>query len=140
MTRETQPTEAQARLLMTPDQFAEWKRDRDARAAFWKNAISQQPADPEGTNAQLLANALSRAEIAENDLRAEILHSGKMRERAEAAEARIAALEKALGEAERFMSYFAGETDGAFEGPGTPKSCLGNIRRARALVEETLHD
>lgn len=98
MTRETQPTEAQARLLMTPDQFAEWKRDRDARAAFWKNAISQQPADPEGTNAQLLANALSRAEIAENDLRAEILHSGKMRERAESAERDDSKTRDAIGE------------------------------------------
>ena len=36
----------------------------------------------------------------------------------------------ALQEAERFMAYFAGETDGVFFGPGTPKSCLGIIRAA----------
>lgn len=153
MTRETQPTEAQARLLMTPDQFAEWKRDRDARAAFWKNAISQQPADPEGTNAQLLANALSRAEIAENDLRAEILHSGKMRERAEAAEARIAALEKALGEAreESDVALMFAQVDleaaltiiEAIQGEGSAqgiRQTLERIAKARALVEGKTDD
>lgn len=36
----------------------------------------------------------------------------------------------ALKEAERFMAYFAGETDGMFIGPGTPKSCLSVIRAA----------
>jgi hypothetical protein len=49
-----------------------------------------------------------------------------------AAEARLAELARALEEAERFMAYFAGETDGVFVGPGTPKSCLQVIRRARA--------
>lgn len=49
-----------------------------------------------------------------------------------AAETRLAELARALEEAERFMAYFAGETDGVFVGPGTPKSCLQVIRRARA--------
>jgi hypothetical protein len=35
----------------------------------------------------------------------------------------------ALREAERFMSYFAGETN-AFVGPGTPETCLAEIRAA----------
>ncbi len=42
---------------------------------------------------------------------------------------RLAAQEKALREAERFMSYFAGETN-AFVGPGTPTECLAQIRKA----------
>lgn len=88
--------EAQARLLMAPDQFAEWKRDRDERAAFWKAALTQAPADPEGTNAQLLANALSRAEKAEDDLRAEILHSAEMRKERDNARAECAWLAKRL--------------------------------------------
>jgi len=64
--------------------------------------------DPEGTNAQLLANALSRAEKAERDLWEEILHSSRMRERAESSEALVAELrekvercENALADAER---------------------------------------
>lgn len=36
----------------------------------------------------------------------------------------------ALEEAERFMAYFAGETGGSFVGPGTPQSCLAQIRAA----------
>lgn len=36
----------------------------------------------------------------------------------------------ALIEAERFMAYFAGETDGVFVGPGTPEKCLAQIREA----------
>jgi hypothetical protein len=36
----------------------------------------------------------------------------------------------ALREAERFMAYFAGETGGPFVGPGTPQSCLVQIRSA----------
>jgi hypothetical protein len=36
----------------------------------------------------------------------------------------------ALHEAERFLAYFAGETDGVFVGPGTPKSALAQIRAA----------
>jgi hypothetical protein len=51
----------------------------------------------------------------------------------EAAETHSAALARALKEAERFMAYFAGEADGVFVGPGTPKSCLEVIRRARSL-------
>ena len=39
-------------------------------------------------------------------------------------------LRDALKEAERFMSYFAGETGGTFVGPGTPQSCLKQIREA----------
>ena len=39
----------------------------------------------------------------------------------------------ALREAERFMAYFAGETGGSFVGPGTPKSCLEQIREALAV-------
>jgi hypothetical protein len=37
---------------------------------------------------------------------------------------------EALHEAERFMSYFSNETGGHFVGPGTPMSCLAEIRRA----------
>lgn len=37
-----------------------------------------------------------------------------------------------LREAERFMAYFAGETDNSFEGPGTPQSCVAEIRAAIA--------
>lgn len=44
---------------------------------------------------------------------------------------RLAEQEKALREAERFMSYFAGETN-AFVGPGTPTTCLDQIRKALA--------
>lgn len=36
----------------------------------------------------------------------------------------------ALKEAERFMAYFAGETGNVFVGPGTPTSCLRQIRTA----------
>lgn len=36
----------------------------------------------------------------------------------------------ALSEAERFMAYFANETDGHFSGPGTPTTCLAEIRAA----------
>jgi hypothetical protein len=39
-------------------------------------------------------------------------------------------LRPALEEAERFMAYFAGETGGSFVGPGTPTSCLEQIRAA----------
>ena len=35
-----------------------------------------------------------------------------------------------LREAERFMAYFANETDGVFVGPGTPQTCLEQIRSA----------
>ena len=52
--------------------------------------------DPEGTNAQLLANALSRAEIAENDLRAEILHSAETRKERDNARSECAWLAKRL--------------------------------------------
>ena len=38
------------------------------------------------------------------------------------------ALVAALKEAERFMAYFAHETDGVFVGPGTPTTCLAQIR------------
>lgn len=37
---------------------------------------------------------------------------------------------EALKEAERFMEYFAGETDNTFVGGGTPKTCLAQIREA----------
>ena len=50
---------------------------------------------------------------------------------------RIEALEAALREAERFMAYFCNETDGQFDGPGTPSSCLAEIRAALALAPET---
>ncbi|WP_119920304.1 hypothetical protein [Mesorhizobium sp. DCY119] len=36
----------------------------------------------------------------------------------------------ALREAERFLAYFAGETGGSFEGPGTPKTALAKVREA----------
>lgn len=36
----------------------------------------------------------------------------------------------ALKESERFLAYLAGETGRAFEGPGTPASCLAQIRAA----------
>lgn len=42
--------------------------------------------------------------------------------------ARIAELEAALKEAERFMEYFSGETGNMFVGAGTPKECLALIR------------
>lgn len=44
--------------------------------------------------------------------------------------AEIARLRSALKEAERFMSYFANETGGHFVGPGTPETCLAQIRAA----------
>lgn len=42
---------------------------------------------------------------------------------------RITGLEEMLKDAERFMSYFAGETGGSFVGDGTPATCLARIRR-----------
>lgn len=39
-------------------------------------------------------------------------------------------LRVALKEAERFMAYFAGETNNEFVGSGTPASCLAVIREA----------
>jgi hypothetical protein len=39
-------------------------------------------------------------------------------------------MREALIEAERFMAYFAGENGGHFVGPGTPQSCLVQIRAA----------
>lgn len=42
---------------------------------------------------------------------------------------RITGLEETLKDAERFMSYFAGETGGHFVGDGTPTTCLAKIRR-----------
>jgi hypothetical protein len=45
---------------------------------------------------------------------------------------RIEALEAALREAERFVSYLANETDGHFVGSGTPTTCLVMIRAALA--------
>jgi len=50
--------------------------------------------------------------------------------RIEATIARIEALEAALREAERFVSYLANETDGHFVGSGTPTTCLVMIRAA----------
>jgi hypothetical protein len=44
--------------------------------------------------------------------------------------ANLALLKEALQEAERFMSYFANETGGHFVGPGTPTTCLAQIRTA----------
>jgi hypothetical protein len=35
----------------------------------------------------------------------------------------------ALQEAEHFIAYFSGETDGVFVGPGTPAAWLENTRR-----------
>ena len=72
------------------------------------------------------------------------------RDRAEAAEAalersitrgsdaveRIATLEAALREAERFVSYLANETDGIFAGSGTPTTCLVMIRAALAPEQD----
>jgi hypothetical protein len=45
------------------------------------------------------------------------------------------ALVSALREAERFLDYFA-EGRTAFVGPGTPKSCLAQVRAALAKAEE----
>lgn len=39
-------------------------------------------------------------------------------------------MREALVEAERFMAYFSGETGNTFVGPGTPESCLTQIRSA----------
>jgi len=41
--------------------------------------------------------------------------------------ANVRTLAAALKEAQRFISYFAGETGGTFVGPGTPQSCLEQI-------------
>ena len=54
----------------------------------------------------------------------------------EEAIARIEALEAALREAERFVSYLANETDGHFVGSGTPTTCLVMIRAALAPEQE----
>jgi flagellar basal body-associated protein FliL len=51
-------------------------------------------------------------------------------ERATKAEQEVMRLRPVLMEAERFMAYFAGETGGSFVGPGTPQSCLAQIRAA----------
>lgn len=40
----------------------------------------------------------------------------------------------ALRDAERFMAYFAGETGGSFVGPGTPQTCLAEIRSVLPAV------
>lgn len=48
----------------------------------------------------------------------------------ERAAKQIESLRAALREAERFMAYFAGETEGHFEGSGTPETCLAQIRSA----------
>lgn len=45
-------------------------------------------------------------------------------------------MDDALAEAERFMAYFAGETD-TFVGPGTPKTCLEQIRAVRRKARGT---
>ena len=45
------------------------------------------------------------------------------------------AMRKALEEAERFMDYFA-EGRTSFEGGGTPKTCLADIRAALASLKE----
>jgi hypothetical protein len=45
-------------------------------------------------------------------------------------------LVKALNEAERFMAYFANETDGHFVGDGTPTTCLAEIRAALTQVKK----
>lgn len=45
------------------------------------------------------------------------------------------ALAEALREAQRFMSYFSGETGGSFAGPGTPATCLSKIRAALAAYD-----
>lgn len=47
----------------------------------------------------------------------------------------IKELRPALIESERFLAYFANETGGHFVGPGTPTSCLAQIRRALAVPE-----
>jgi hypothetical protein len=49
---------------------------------------------------------------------------------------RIEALEAALREAERFVSYLANETDGCFAGSGTPATCLVMIRAALAPEQD----
>jgi hypothetical protein len=49
-------------------------------------------------------------------------------------EGQIERLRGALKEAERFMAYFANETDGHFVGDGMPTTCLEQIRRALALT------
>jgi hypothetical protein len=50
------------------------------------------------------------------------------------------ALVKALKEAERFMTYFAGEQPYHFDGPGTPTSCLAQIRYALEVVANSPGD
>ena len=45
------------------------------------------------------------------------------------------ALAEALREAERFIAYYSGETDGCFVGTGTPSKCLEQIRAALATYD-----
>jgi hypothetical protein len=44
---------------------------------------------------------------------------------------------EALKQAERFMAYFTGETQGYFEGPGMPADALAAIRAAIAKARLT---
>ena len=47
----------------------------------------------------------------------------------------LARVREALREAERFISYYSGETDGCFVGTGTPSKCLEQIRAALAAYD-----
>lgn len=50
-------------------------------------------------------------------------------------------LAEALTTAERFMAYWAGETENLYGGNGdTPETCLAAIRRARRLIGGPAHD
>lgn len=44
-------------------------------------------------------------------------------------------MHEALRKAERFMSYFSGETSGTFVGPGMPNECLAQIRAVLSRAE-----
>lgn len=91
-----------------------------------------QASDPEGTNAQLLANALLRAEIAEEALSR---HASQIA----AAEARSAALARALDEAKEALRPFA-EAANDMDENGLMKfegiRCgYGPCARARSILE-----
>jgi hypothetical protein len=55
-----------------------------------------------------------------------------------AADVLAARMQEALKEAERFMAYFAGETNNEFVGPGTPATCLATIRAALVGADYSL--
>src|SRR5258708_4881907 len=69
----------------------------------------------------------------DHDLKLEpnfVNYADEMQKTAHEQAQQIEALVNALIEAEHFMAYFAGETDGCFPGLGPPTTCLATIRAA----------